>query len=192
MSRDVAADDDVFGERLGLPTQHVGSHLSEPLILQQPYIPARATREISGLDRSSTVGHRMRGIRNVAVEFAVAIGRWRLETQSAPAVKVEVALGSLARRPLIVRHPPVRARLERQRLGLLEFASVFQVVREERSLNLFAKVLAGCALEINAAKFLAFAAAPAPVVPRADYQIIQMSRVVLFKSLIDSKRPVKI
>src|SRR5207247_7964568 len=89
-------------------------------------------------------------------------------------------------------HPLVRARLECQRLGLLEFAFVFQVVRKERSLNLFAKVLTGRALEIDAAKLLAFAAAPAPVVPRADDQIIQMSRVVLLESLIDAKRPVEI
>src|SRR6185503_9486064 len=95
-----------------LPAQHIRTHMNEALIFDQPCVPAGSRRIVGWLDRTLAIGDWMRRIGYVTVELA-RLGTARgVPRQLAIATEVEIANGSGARRPFIIRLPSVCAGLK--------------------------------------------------------------------------------
>src|ERR1051326_1591919 len=110
----------------------------------------------------------------------------------AVAVKIEMAFHRIARREVVISHPAIRAGLERISLRHFEVAFVFQVISEERSLNLFAEVARRGALELNSPQRVALAARPSAVIPRPGDEKVQALGISLLLHLISLDRAVEI
>src|SRR5262245_48772448 len=106
--------------------------MRETLILDHPDLPFRAG--VRRRDGARPVRDRVRRVGAVTVELATGAGwRW-IESQQAVGVEVEFAVNGAARRPAVVRHPAVGARLERQRLRLSQFALALEMMGKPRRL----------------------------------------------------------
>ena len=132
LGRDGAGDGHVLFQRIGLVDQHVGPVAGEALVVHHVALG-------HGVGGVADEGHGMVGVAHVFVHAFGFVGR--IEAELAAGVEVE----SLGRggfgRPGVEAAPDVGSGLEDHRFGLRR-ALAFQVMLEERELDVGAEVLA--------------------------------------------------
>src|SRR5262249_3189950 len=155
------------------------------LVLGLPGVPAAAL--ISRVDRPLAIGNRTSRIGKVGIMVGILIGRRRLERELAMGAAIEFALRRvLLRRPFVVAHPFVAARLKEHRLGKVDLRSSLEVLGKPGSLNHLAVILAGRTVERNPTQRVALAIRPAAMVPGARYEKVLLLYVMLLQQLVNT------
>ena len=170
----------VFFQRFAAVGQHVGAARGKALVAHHVFL-GHADGRIAG------VRHRLARIGHVFVE-AVAAGRRLLPRQGAVGAQVQGARLRLLRWPGRVLAPDIAAGLEGMHFRLVGIDHAFQVLLEERKLDIFTEVLAGLGAELHAAQALAVVAAPGAVRPWPHHQAAVDRRIIALDRVVGGER----
>src|SRR5215510_9238846 len=111
MRNDITGEGQILLQYVCFPTQHIISALQKALVLYEPCEPARAAA-VSRLDRPLTIGHRVRGIRNIDLRIICVVVGGLIKRKSLPVVQIEISTNCFLWRPVVRALPLLRTALK--------------------------------------------------------------------------------